>query len=103
MRKKGGIIFMNATRATAVTIDGGVFGATTETPPEDPPPDTKAAWAIGVHLLVHLTIHLAKIKHHYENNYEFNPQVVRIRVDADSFRDTQTPRSINYVEMIKSK
>lgn len=94
---------MNATRATAVTTDGGVFGATTETPPEDPPPDNKAAWAIALHLTVHLSIHLAKINHHYENNYEFNPQVVRIRVDADSFRDTQTPRNINYVEPIKTK
>lgn len=94
---------MNATRATAVTTDGGVFGATTETPPEDPPPDNKAVWVIGVHLLVHLSIHLAKIHHHYENNYEYNPQVVRIRMDADRFRDTQTPRSIKYVEPIKTK
>lgn len=29
---------MKATRAnTAITTDGGVFGSTTETPPEDPP------------------------------------------------------------------
>lgn len=94
---------MNATRATAVTTDGGVFGATTETPPEDPPPDNKAVWAIGVHLLVHLSILLTKINHHYENNYEFNPEVNRIRLDADHFRDSQTPRSINYVELIKTK
>jgi hypothetical protein len=32
---------MNATRATATTTDGAVFGSTTETPPEDPPPEDR--------------------------------------------------------------
>lgn len=32
------LTIMNATRAnTVITTDGGVFGSTTETPPEDPP------------------------------------------------------------------
>lgn len=38
--EKGGILRMNATRAsTTIATDGAVFGTTAETPPEDPPPE----------------------------------------------------------------
>jgi hypothetical protein len=95
---------MHATRATAVTADGGVFGATTETPPEDPPPDdSRVVWALVLHILIHVVIHIAKTDYNHENNFQFNPQVDRIRMDADRFRDTQAPRSINYVEPFNRK